>query len=208
LAVITHAVVIGLLVARAPRLAGLPGLGSGSSGRAINFFTLPSAGGPAAVDVAAPPRITVADLSLLRRIPVDLPPVDLPVTTLAPPAAVLGGGGGVSVAGQGTSSGSGAGAGPGSGTGGEGGYILSAQPRRVIPRPPECIFNSVSRGRIEVSFWVAADGQPTRVEVDPPPTDQECRRAFVTLMMETRFVPATLRGQPVASVVSIRYNRH
>ena len=78
----------------------------------------------------------------------------------------------------------------------------------MIPRPPECILNSVSRGRIEVSFWVAADGQPTRVEVDPPPTDQECRRAFVTLMMETRFVPATLRGQPVASVVSIRYNRH
>jgi hypothetical protein len=209
LAVITHAVVIGLLVERAPRLAGRPGVGSGSSGRAINFFTLPSAGGPAAVDVAAPPRITVADLSVLRRIPVDLPPVELPVATLAPPAAVLGGGGGVGVAGQGTSSGGGgAGAGPGSGTGGEGGYILSAQPRRVIPRPPECILNSVSRGRIEVSFWVAADGQPTRVEVDPPPTDQECRRAFVTLMMETRFVPATLRGQPVASVFSIRYNRH
>ena len=210
MAVITHAVVIGLLVARAPRLAGRPGVGSGSSGRAINFFTLPGAGGPEAVDVAAPPRITVADLSLLRRIPVDLPPVELPVTTLAPPAAVLGGGGGAGAAGQGTGSGAGAGAGagPGSGTGGEGGYILSAQPRRVIPRPPECIFNSVSRGRIEVSFWVAADGQPTRVEVDPPPTDQECRRAFVTLMMETRFVPATLRGQPVASVVSIRYNRH
>ena len=76
------------------------------------------------MDVAAPPRITVADLSVLRRIPVDLPPVELPVATLAPPAAVLGGGGGVGVAGQGTSSGGGgAGAGPGSGTGGEGGYI-------------------------------------------------------------------------------------
>jgi len=54
---------------------------------------------------------------------------------------------------------------------------------------------------------VAADGQPTRVELDPPPTDEECRRVFVTLMMETRFVPATLRGQPVASVFSIRYTR-
>ena len=29
----------------------------------------------------------------------------------------------------------------------------------------------------------------------------------MTLMMETRFVPATLRGQPVASVFSIRYTR-
>ncbi|HEV2749370.1 MAG TPA: hypothetical protein VGV12_02480 [Gemmatimonadales bacterium] len=207
LALITHAVVIGLLLARVPRLAGRPGNGSGS-GQRINFFALPSSGGgaPAAVDVAAPPRITVADVSVLRGIPLDLPPLDLPAPTLAPPAAVLGGGGGAGAGGQGTARGSGAG--PGSGTGGEGGYILSAQPRRVIPRPPECIVTSVSRGRIEVSFWVAADGQPTRVEVDPPPTDQECRRAFVTLMMETRFVPATLRGQPVASVFSIRYSSH
>ncbi|HZH39607.1 MAG TPA: hypothetical protein VFD85_01275 [Gemmatimonadales bacterium] len=52
---------------------------------------------------------------------------------------------------------------------------------------------------------MAADGQPTRVEVDPPPSDEECRRAFVALMMETRFVPAMQRGQPVASLVFIRY---
>jgi len=210
LAVITHAVVIGLVVARPARHTGRGAGGSSPAGRQINFFALPR-GGPAAVDVAAAPRIVPSDLSVLRRIPIDLPPLDIPRTTLAPPAVVLGGGGGGAGGGggggQGAERGSGAGAGPGSGTGGEGGYIVSAQPRRVIPRPPECISNSVSRGRIEVSFWVAADGQPTRVELDPPPTDEECRRVFVTLMMETRFVPATLRGQPVASVFSIRYTR-
>jgi TonB family protein len=203
-ALVTHAAVIGLLVAHArrpeSRLSAAPGL----PGRRINFFALPNAGGPAAVDVQPPPRIVLADLSGLRHITLDLPPLDIPQAILAPPATVLGGGGG-SPSGQGSARGAGPGAGPGSGTGGEGGYIVSAQPRRVIPRPPECMFSSASRGRIAVSFWVAADGQPTRVEVDPPPADEECRRAFVALMMETRFVPAMQRGQPVASVVSIRY---
>ena len=205
LAVIAHAAVIGMLLARPARHAGQAAGGAPLAGR-INFFALPK-GGPTAVDVAAAPRIVPSDLSVLQRIPVDLPPLDIPRPTLAPPTMVLGGGGGSAGGGQGTERGAGGGVGPGSGTGGEGGYILSAQPRRVIPRPPECILNSVPRGRIEVSFSVAADGQPTRVDVDPPPTNEECRRAFVALMMETRFVPATLRGQPVASVFSIRYTR-
>jgi len=206
LAVITHAAIIGMLLARPARHAGQAAGGATPPGRQINFFALPK-GGPTAVDVATALRITPSDLSAVQRIPVDLPPLDIPRTTLAPPTVVLGGGGGSAGGGQGAERGAGGGAGPGSGTGGEGGYIVSAQPRRVIPRPPECILNSVPRGRITVSFSVGADGQPTRVDVDPPPTDEECRRAFVALMMETRFVPATLHGQPVASVFSIRYTR-
>jgi hypothetical protein len=59
---------------------------------------------------------------------------------------------------------------------------------------------------MEVRFWVAVDGSPTRVEVDPPLPDERCRREFVDLMMETRFYPARHNGQPVASVFSIRYS--
>jgi len=167
------------------------------------------AAGPAALDLPAAAPVTVRELPSLEQVKVDLPPLALPQATLAalaPDAAsatAAAGQGAGAAGGQGTGTGTAAGAGVGPGTGGEGSYIVPAHPRRVIPRLPACL----SRGALEVRFSVAADGRPTRVEIDPPPKDDGCRREFVNLMMETQFYPATKDGQPVASVYSIRYSR-
>ena len=206
LSLLAHAAVIALLVLRGRELleragggGGAPGEREGVGGRPeVNFFTLPPAAAPAEVAVPAAPRVFPSDIRALRDIPVDLPRIELP-------PAVAAGGLGVGAGGTGGAEGGAAGrpgAGVGPGTGGEGSYIVPAQPRRVLPWPPKC----ASRGPMEVRFWVAVDGSPTRVEVDPPPPDERCRRAFVDLMMETRFYPERHNGQPVASRFSIRYS--
>ena len=211
LSFLVHAGVIALLVLRGRELlqragGGAPGErggGAAAGGRPpVNFFTLPPAASPAAVAVPEALRVSPSDLRALRDIPVDLPRIELPRVTLAPGAVVVAGGpgGGAGVGRPGAGTGAGADVGPG--TGGEGGYIVPAQPRRVLPWPPKC----ASRGPMEVRFWVAADGSPTRVEVEPAPPDARCRQQFVDLMMETRFYPARRNGQPVASVFSIRYS--
>jgi hypothetical protein len=210
LALVVHAAIVGALVVRGRELLRRPpgSPGTGGARPAVNFFTLPAAA-PAVIPMAAPPRLSALDLSALRRIQVELPPLQVSQPTLPAPAPVPtptlggavggggGGGGANAAAGAGTS-----GAGPGSGTGGEGGYIVPAHPRRVIPRPPAC----VSQASLRLRFWVAADGRATRVEVEPPPKDDGCRRELVDLMMETLFYPATQNGQPVASVFFMSYS--
>ncbi len=211
LSFVVHAAVIALVVVRGRELLQRVPAGPGSrggGGDAVNFFAVPAAG-PAALDLPAAAPVTVRELPSLEQVKVDLPPLALPQATLAalaPDAAsatAAAGQGAGAAGGQGTGTGTAAGAGVGPGTGGVGSYIVPAHPRRVIPRLPACL----SRGALEVRFSVAADGRPTRVEIDPPPKDEGCRREFVNLMMETQFYPATKDGQPVASVYSIRYSR-
>ena len=200
-----HVVIVGALVIRGREILGRAQGGSRASGEArVNFFAIP-AGAPAAVEMALPPRLILSDLSALPRIHVELPPLELPQATLPVPTAAPSGGGGTAgggAGGRGTGPGAAAGAGVGSGTGNEAGYIVRAQPRRVLPLVPKC----ASGGALEVRFWVGADGRPTRVELEPPPTDERCRREFVDQMMGTSFYPARRNGQPVASVYSIRYS--
>src|SRR5207247_9517705 len=116
LAVFVHAVIVGVLVVGGREIVGR-GQGESRAGGGearVNFFAIPP-GAPAAVDMALPARLTPSDLSALRRIHVELQPVELRQTTLPPPAAAqggnVGGGGGGRVTGLGTEGGVGVGAG-------------------------------------------------------------------------------------------------
>src|SRR2546426_12289903 len=115
-AVFMHAVIVGGLVIRGREILGRGQEGSRAPGATrVNFFAIP-AGAPAAVEMALPPRLTLSDLSALRRIHVELPPLDLPQATLPVPTAAPNGGGGGPGGGGG-----GGGAGPGGAARGGGG---------------------------------------------------------------------------------------
>ncbi len=172
----------------------------------MNFFAIP-AGAPAAVDMALPARLTPSDLSALRRIHVELPPVELPQTTLPPPAAALGGaggnvggGGGGRVTGLGTTGG----VGVGSGTGDEASYIFPASPRTAILPPLARVPGSVAGRTYRVTFWVSVEGRVTRVDVEPPIADAAYGREFQQRMMAYLFYPAHTRdGRNVTYVVTV-----
>jgi len=201
-AVLVHVGIIGVLLAGGRELTGRVTATPASD--AVNFFVLPRAT-PASVDVALAPHVPLVDLSGLRRIAIELPPVDLPRATLPLPVVpVSGGTGGAEGARAGGGPASGAGAGAGPGTGDEGGYILHAAPRTAILPPLAQVPGSVAGRTLRVSFWVAADGRVTRVEVDPPIADAAYNREFERRMMAYQFYPAHTRGgRTLADVVTV-----
>jgi hypothetical protein len=88
--------------------------------------------------------------------------------------------------------------------GDEGGYILHAAPRTAILPPLAQVPGSVAGRTLRVSFWVAADGRVTRVEVDPPIADASYRGEFHRRMMAYQFYPAHTRGgRTLADVVIV-----
>ena len=204
LALFLHVAVIGALLVRGRALLQRAPGGPGSSRDAVNFFALPAAGAPAAVDVAVSPRLTLADLSALPRIPVELPPLDLsqampPVPVAAPRDGAGNGGGGGGAGGTGSP-----GAGMGSGTGDEAGYIFPASPRTAILPPLAKVPGSVAGHTYHVKFWVSAEGRVTLVEVDPPIADAAYGREFQQRMMAYQFYPAHTRdGRNVTYVVTV-----
>jgi len=192
LAVLVHASVIAALVIRGREPAG--GRLGPAAPDAVNFFVL-SRGTPASVDVALAPHVPLPDLSGLRRIAIELPPLDLPRPSLPLPVIPLSSGTGGAEgarAGGGPATGGAGGAGPG--TGDEGGYILHAAPRTAILPPLAQVPGSVAGRTLRVSFWVAADGRVTRVAVDPPIADAAYDREFQRRMMAYQFYPAHTRG--------------
>jgi hypothetical protein len=159
------------------------------------------------VDVALTPHVPLADLSGLRRIAIELPPVDLPRATLPLPVIPVSGGTrgaeGARAGGGGPVTGGGAG-GAGPGTGDEGGYIVHAAPRTAILPPLAQVPGSVAGPALRGSVWVAADGRVTRVEVDPPIADAAYNREFQRRMMAYQFYPAHTRGgRTLADVVTV-----
>jgi len=203
-AVLVHAGVIGILLARGREQAGRAPAAPASE--AMNFFVL-SRATPASVDVALAPHVPLADLSGLRHIAIELPALDLPRPTLPLPVVpVSGGTGGAEGArpGGGPATGTGSGAGAGPGTSDEGGYILHAAPRTAILPPLSQVPGSVAGRTLRVSFWVAVDGRVTRVDVDPPIADASYNREFQRRMMAYQFYPAHTRGgRTVADVVTV-----
>jgi len=193
------------------RLGGGGGGGEDGSGRVVvNFFALPASGAPAAVELPAPPHVSVADLSPLQAVRLDLPRLELPAVApaLGVPRAT---GAAASGSGQGPGGGGGAGtgAGPGvgpalgSGTGDAGSYIVAA-PRMAILPPLASVPRSVAGRTYRVRFWVGADGRVTRIEIDPPIPDADYGREFQQRMMAYQFYPARTRdGRSVASVVTV-----
>ena len=202
-----HAVIVGALVIRGREILGRGQGGSRASGEVrVNFFAIP-AGAPAAVEMALPPRLILSDLSALRRIHVELPPVDLPQTTLVVPTAALGGGGGNAgggAGGRGVGPGAAAGVGVGSGTGDEASYIFPASPRTAILPPLAGVPGSVAGRTYRVKFWVSVEGRVTRVDVVPPIADATYGREFQQRMMAYVFYPAHTRdGRNVTYVVTV-----
>ena len=172
----------------------------------MNFFTIPAAA-PAAVEMALSPRLTLSDLSALRRIHVELPPLELPQATLPAPTVTPSGGGGNAgggAGGRGTGPGAAAGAGVGSGTGDEASYIFPASPRTAILPPLASVPGSVAGRTYHVKFWVSVEGRVIRVEVEPPIADAAYGREFQQRMMAYQFYPAHTRdGRNVTYVVTV-----
>ncbi len=172
----------------------------------MNFFAIP-ARAPAAVEMALSPRLTLSDLSALRRIHVELPPLELPSATLLAPTVTPSGGGGTAgggAGGRGTGPGAAAGAGVGSGTGDEASYIFPASPRTAILPPLARVPGSVVGRTYHVKFWVSVEGRVTRVDVVPPIADAAYGREFQQRMMAYQFYPAHTRdGRNVTYVVTV-----
>src|SRR2546430_10441943 len=126
LAVLVHASVIAALVLRGRGPAG--GRLGPAAPDAVNFFVL-SRATPASVDVALAPHVPLPDLSGLRRIAIELPPLDLPRPSLPLPVIPLS---------SGTGGAEGARAGGGPATGGAGGAEpwKGRQRGRILHAPP------------------------------------------------------------------------
>jgi len=226
LSFVAHAAIAILMLWRGAALlqgggggTGPRGGGGGGGGRpAVTWFTLPAASAPRALDVPAPPAVTVPTVALPDPVKIDVtPPLSPPpLQAIASPppttAAVAGSGTGTtggpgqgpgSGGGQGTGTGPGSGSDAGPGSGGEAGYILPATPRWAIFPPPGA--PGAVRGHAhQVRFWVTADGRVTRVEVTPPIKDAAYRRQFNERMMGYLFTPAATRdGRRVDYVASV-----
>ena len=220
LSLVAHVAIAVLMLWRGAELlaggGGGPGPrgGGGGGGRqVVTWFTLPTGTAPQALDMPAPPAVTVPTVALPDPVKLDVPAIDQ-ISTIAPPppSAVSGSGTGTtggpgqgpgSGGGQGTGTGPGSGSDAGPGSGGEAGYIFPATPRWAIFPPPGA--PGAVRGRsYQVRFWVTADGRVTRVEVTPPIKDAAYRRQFNERMMGYLFTPAATRdGRRVDYVASV-----
>ncbi len=180
--------------------------GGGGGGRpVVRWFTLPVGAAPQALDVPAPPAVTVPTIAPPDPVQIDVPPLEAivpPPPAMAPAGSGSGTTGGPgqgpgSGGGQGTGTGPGRGNDVGPGSGGEAGYIPAD------PRGMSVIF--CGRGKVVLRFWVEANARVSRVEVDPPPKDAGCHRDMLAQMRAFKFKPAmTPDGRPVASVFEMR----
>ncbi len=207
LSVVAHVAIAVLMLWRGAEL-----LAGGGGGRTqLTWFTLPAGTAPQALDMPAPPAVTVPTVALPDPVKLDVPVIET-IATPPPAPAAQGSGTGTSGGpgqgpgsggGQGTGTGSGSGSDAGPGSGGEAGYILPATPRWAIFPPPGA--PGAVRGRPhQVRFWVTADGRVTRVEVTPPIKDAAYRRQFNERMMGYLFTPAATRdGRRVDYVASV-----
>ena len=210
LSLLAHATIAVLVLWRGAALlqgggggTGPRGGGGGGGRTAVTWFTIPAASAAQALDVPAPPAVTVPTVALP-----DPVKIDVPLAAIAPPQTVVAAGTGDGTTGgpgqgPGSGGGQGAGTGPGRGndvgpgSGGDASYI-PADVRGLIV-PPDC-----ARGEYLVRFWVEADGRVSHVEVTPPPKDGACHREVLTQMRAYKFRPATRDGQRVASIYPIR----
>jgi len=183
--------------------------GGGGGGRPlVTWFTLPAGSAPQALDVPAPPAVTVPTIAPPDPVKLDVPPLEAivqppPPSATAPAGTANGTTGGPgqgpgSGGGLGTGTGPGRGSDTGPGSGGEAGYILAD------PIGMSMMF--CSKGTFVLRFWVEANGRVSRVEVSPPPKDAGCYRDMLAQMRAFKFKPAMTRdGRPVASVYEMTH---
>ncbi len=190
-----------------PRGGGGGGGRSVSAVIALEAYAAPAETPAPEAEMPVPP---VAPVPTPAIVPLDdVTRIDLPAEALtsavAGAGAGTGGGPGTGTGtggGRGSGTGTGVGADAGPGSGGDGRYIVRPTPRGVI-LPPEC-----AKGEYLATFWVAADGRVTNVEIQPPAREASCRREFEGRMRGYRFEPAKSRdGRPVASMFEISISR-
>ena len=225
-----HALAVGLLAlsvrrdwARTP-VAGpiaiaLPAVGGGGGGGATHeaYISPPAA--------RATPRLRPPETPrrpLFQEPPIAVPPPPEPVPPTQPDtqpsvavapadsagADATGGGAGAGTGpgtGGGTGGGVGGGRGPGVGPGqsGEGGRGRPPEPRQLVIPPSD--FPKELRGRrIEVTFFVAADGRVEHIQVMPAIANGGFARKFDETMRNYRFRPArSAAGTPVSGSTTI-----
>jgi protein TonB len=141
-------------------------------------------------------------------VPPDTQPSAAPPADSAGPSGALAGGAGPGAgpgAGGGTGGGTGTGSGPGvgPGRGGAGGRGRPPEPRQLVIPPSD--FPKELRGRrIEVTFFVAADGRVEHIEVVPAIANGGFARKFDETMRNYRFRPArSAAGAPVSGSTTI-----
>jgi len=199
------------LVTLAPR-----GGGGGDGGRehGVAYISVPVA--PAPPPVVLPKRSPVVS----RPEPATpvLPPVveravdTSPSTPPTPPAAAVGASAGAGGAdgngpgaggGEGGGTGGGIGAGTGPAAGGEGGHGTAPEPRQLV-LPPADYPRDLRGRRVEVTFFVTADGRVERIAVAPEIRDGGFARKFDEAMRNYRFRPArSPEGTPVPGTTTV-----
>jgi outer membrane biosynthesis protein TonB len=200
----------------------LPVLGGGGGGNREAYISPPAA--PAAPRVRERPAVTRPRVEPLLQVPTPVAqpePEPVPVAPLDTQPAVAaaapdsadavsesGGGAGPGTgpgAGGGAGGGTGGGTGPGVGlgAGGRGGRGRPPEPRQLVIPPSD--FPKELRGRrIEVTFFVAADGRVEHIEVVPAIANGGFARKFDETMRNYRFRPArSAAGSPVAGSTTI-----
>lgn len=226
-----HAAVIALVVsgmtrewtrtpAPGPIAIALPGVsGGGGGGNREAYITPPAAPAPGARERPTPPKPPPEPPAVEP--PAVVPPPEPPppppdtqpsavVSSVDTGAAAPAGGAGVGTgAGPGTGGGAGGGTGTGQGSGtgpggaGEGGRSRPPEPRQLVIPPAD--FPKELRGqRLEVTFFVAADGRVDHVDVVPPIAHGGFARKFEETMRQYRFRPArSPAGMPIAGSTTI-----
>ena len=224
-----HAAVIALVVsgmtrgwtrtpAPGPIAIVLPGVSGGGGGNREAYITPPAAPAPRAREqptpVKPPPEPPAVEPPVVVPPPEPLSAPDtqpsVAVSSVDTGAAAPAGGAGVGAgAGPGTGGGAGGGTGTGQGSGtgpggaGEGGRSRPPEPRQLVIPPAD--FPKELRGqRLEVTFFVAADGRVDHVDVVPPIAHDGFARKFEETMRQYRFRPArSPAGMPIAGSTTI-----
>ena len=224
-ALLLHALVIGLVLWRGPEFwqltpsSGTPaparggGGGGGGGGTRPNVVYILPPAAKAPVPAPIPPL----------KPPPPVPPPPVPpartevASVVAPSDSVVastgaigpgegpgtgGGAGGGTGGGQGT--GTGTGTGPGAG-GGEGGSFLPPE-WKGGPLPFGQTPKALRGKTVTVTFWVRADGQVERVEMQPPIEDAKFRDYLDEVVMAFRFKPArTPTGEAVPGTIKMDF---
>ncbi len=193
-----------------PIMITLPAIGGGGGGgNREAYITPPIAPAPPPVG-ERPPEAPVVEPPVV----VPPPPDPQPPVAVAPPddsTGASGSAGGGPGPGMGPGTGGGAGGGTGTGTGpgigpgpgGEGGRGRAPEPRQLVIPPSD--FPKELRGhRIEVTFFVAADGRVEHIQVVPAIAHGGFARKFDETMRNYRFRPArSAAGAPIAGSTTI-----
>ena len=204
----------------APGAVTLPqrrGGGGGDRGRehAVGYISLPAAPAPRPVALPKRPPVVSHPEPVAPVVPPVAPrPADTTRVAERAPAessaagetAAAGGGLGAGPGaggGQGGGTGGGVGAGGGPGTGGEGGRGKAPEPRQLV-LPPADYPRDMRGRRVEVTFFVAADGRVERIAVEPEIRDGGFARKFEEAMRNYRFRPArSPEGTPVPGTTTV-----